>query len=157
MDQAHPFADQIKAVLETQLSSDTDVDKITDGILQALDRNKLLYYADPGRVNLLNAHGRVLVAILEDPWITQRALSVYLGVSESNINKSLRLLVKDGLIEKHRDGMRNRYKFNITKGLQHPDIARFSQTIIPLVESQATQQTPYPSPESPTPDKHQDH
>lgn len=157
MDQSHPFAEQIKAVIETQLGDDTDVDKITNGILQALDRNKLLYYAEPGRINLLNAHGRVLIAILEDPWITQRALSVYLGVSESNINKSLRLLVKDGLIEKHRDGMRNRYKFNSNKGLEHPDIARFIATIIPLLGPPTTQKTPNPLPELPTPDISQDH
>jgi DNA-binding MarR family transcriptional regulator len=156
MDQNHPFAEQLRSVLETQIANQTSIDKLTDDILQTLDRNKLLYYADPGRLNLLNAHGRVLIAVLEDPGITQRALSIYLGVSESNINKSLRLLVKDGLIEKRRDGIRNRYQFNAKRGLQHPDIARFARTIIPLVGLQAMPQTQHHQLESPKPDTNQD-
>lgn len=155
MDQNHPFAEQLRSVIETEIANQTSVDKLTDGILQTLDRNKLLYYADPGRLNLLNAHGRVLIAVLEDPGITQRALSIYLGVSESNINKSLRLLVKDGLIEKRRDGIRNRYQFNVQRGLEHPDISRFARTLIPLFDLQAMQQMQYHQPGSPTPDTNQ--
>jgi DNA-binding transcriptional ArsR family regulator len=152
MDQSHPFADKINLIISTKLGSGDEAEKLTRELLAALDKDKLLYYADPGRVNLLNSHGRVLVAILEDPGITQRALSVYLNVSESNINKSLRILLKDGIIEKRKEGNRNYYQFNLSSGLDHPDIHRFTQALLPLLaqakpEYPATPQTPHPEPE----------
>lgn len=143
MNDLHPVGQQIKQAIETTVDNPAVVDKLTEDILRALDNNKLLYYADPGRISLLNSHGRVLIAILEDPFITQRALSVYLGVSESNINKSLRLLQKDGIIEKKKDGKRNLYHFNQVTGLAHPDIARFIQTLAPHFESPTKQQKPH--------------
>lgn len=128
---SHPVASSLKEGLSgVDLS---DMDAVIDSVLQTLDSEKLLYYADPGRLPVLNNHGRVLVAILEDPGITQRALSVYLRVSESNVQKSLKLLLKDGIIKKKRSGNRNRYEFDRDAGLQHPDVKRVLQTLLPLV------------------------
>lgn len=127
----HPVASSLKEGLSgVDLS---DIDAVIDSVLQTLDSEKLLYYADPGRLPVLNNHGRVLVAILEDPGITQRALSVYLRVSESNVQKSLKLLLKDGIIKKKRSGNRNSYEFDRDAGLQHPDVKRVLQTLLPLV------------------------
>jgi predicted transcriptional regulator len=75
----------------------------------------------------------VLLAILEDPGITQRALSVYLRVSESNVQKSLRLLLKDGIIVKKRVANRNQYEFDRDAGIAHPDIKRILGTLLPMV------------------------
>lgn len=148
MDQSHPFADKINDIISSKLGSGDEAEKLTRELLAALDKNKMLYYSDPGRINLLNSHGRVLIAILEDPGITQRALSVYLNVSESNINKSLRALLADGIIEKYKQGNRNLYRFNLTSGMEHPDIRRFTRTLIPLLaESPTTPQTPHQQPE----------
>ena len=148
MDQSHPFADKINDIISSKLGSGDEAEKLTRELLAALDKNKLLYYADPGRINLLNSHGRVLISILEDPGITQRALSVYLNVSESNINKSLRALLKDGIIEKYKHGNRNMYRFNLKSGLEHPDIHRFTQALLPLLaESPTMPQTPHPTSE----------
>lgn len=148
MEQSHPFADKINDIISSKLGSGDEAEKLTRELLAALDKNKLLYYADPGRINLLNSHGRVLIAILEDPGITQRALSVYLNVSESNINKSLRALLKDGIIEKYKKGNRNLYRFNLTSGLEHPDIYRFTRALFPLLaESPTKPQTPHPASE----------
>jgi predicted transcriptional regulator len=128
---SHPVASSLKEGLSgVDLS---DMDAVIDSVLQTLDSEKLLYYADPGRLPVLNNHGRVLVAILEDPGITQRALSVYLRVSESNVQKSLKLLLKDGIIKKKRSGNRNSYEFDRDAGLQHPDVKRVLQTLLPLV------------------------
>lgn len=128
---SHPVASSLKEGLSgVDLS---DMDAVIDSVLRTLDSEKLLYYADPGRLPVLNNHGRVLVAILEDPGITQRALSVYLRVSESNVQKSLKLLLKDGIIKKKRSGNRNRYEFDRDAGLQHPDVKRVLQTLLPLV------------------------
>jgi len=127
----HPVGEQLKE--ELRLKGIADLDGVVEVVLGVLDKEKLLYYSDPGRVPVMNNHGRVLLAILEDPGITQRALSVYLRVSESNVQKSLRVLLKDGIISKVRVGNRNKYKFNQEKGLSHPDVKRLLATLLPLV------------------------
>lgn len=119
------ISETISSILDGHLGDIDTAQVISTKILKELDRQKILYYSEKGRVNLLNIHGRVLIAILEDPGITQRALSQYLQVSESNIQKSLRALHEDGLIIKTKTGKRNTYKFNIDKGRHHPDIERF--------------------------------
>jgi hypothetical protein len=128
---SHPVAGSLKQALgDTDLN---DIDAVVNSVLSVLDQEKLLYYADPGRLPILNNHGRVLLAILEDPGVTQRALSVYLRVSESNVQKSLRLLLKDGIIVKKRVANRNRYEFDRDAGVAHPDIKRILGTLLPLV------------------------
>jgi len=129
----HPIASVVKEALASGIEGQADLDQMVDLVLKTLDREKLLYYADPGRLPLLNNHGRVLVAILEDPGITQRALSVYLRVSESNVQKSLKLLLKDGVIQKTRVGNRNKYKFNDELGFSHPDVRRILECLVPLL------------------------
>lgn len=128
---SHPVAGSLKQALgDIDLN---DIDAVVNSVLGVLDQEKLLYYADPGRLPILNNHGRVLLAILEDPGVTQRALSVYLRVSESNVQKSLRLLLKDGIIVKKRVANRNRYEFDRDAGVAHPDIKRILGTLLPLV------------------------
>jgi predicted HTH transcriptional regulator len=134
----HPIATVVKDALESGLNGNASVDQMVDLVLKSLDKERLLYYADPGRLPILNNHGRVLVAILEDPGITQRALSVYLRVSESNVQASLKKLVKDGVIRKKRVGNRNQYEFDADAGFSHPDVRRILECLLPLLsESQA--------------------
>jgi predicted transcriptional regulator len=121
--------DGIKFIVSGHVGDPELAKQLTEKILEELDRQKVLYYADPKKLSLLSIHGRVLVAVLEDPGITQRALSQYLRVSESNIQKSLRALLKEGLICKTKHGNRNTYQFNQQSGLLHPDIHRFYNQI----------------------------
>lgn len=154
----HPFAEEVRRIVYDHMGRTASPETLIHDLLAAMDKAKMLYYADPGRIGLLNSHGRVLVAVLEDPNITQRALSKYLNVSESNINYSLRQLTKDGLIQKIKVKNRNHYKFNTENAMTHPDIRRFIQNLLPLIAaSQAKKQTPHPQSESPTPDTNQDH
>lgn len=154
----HPFAEEVRRIVYDNMGRTASPEMLINELLAAMDKAKMLYYADPGRIGLLNSHGRVLVAVLEDPHITQRALSKYLNVSESNINYSLRQLVKDGLIEKIKVKNRNHYRFNADAGIKHPDIRRFIQNLLPLIAaSQAKTQTLHQPQGSPTPDTTQDH
>lgn len=154
----HPFAEEVRRIIYDHMGRTASPEMLIHDLLAAMDKAKMLYYADPGRVGLLNSHGRVLVAVLEDPNITQRALSKYLNVSESNINYSLRQLTKDGLIQKSKVKNRNHYRFNAENGISHPDVRRFIQNLLPLIAaSQATKKTPHPQLESPTPDTSPDH
>jgi predicted HTH transcriptional regulator len=129
--QSHPIAEVLTTTLIEALESEADLQQTVDLLLKTLDREKLLYYSDPGRLPILNNHGRVLVAILEDPGVTQRALSVYLRVSESNVQGSLKKLLKDGIIVKQKVGNRNTYSFDYQSGFSHPDVRRILECLVP--------------------------
>jgi DNA-binding MarR family transcriptional regulator len=92
--------------------------------LRTLDQQKMISYSSPDEISILSPAGRVLVAIMEDPSITQRALSVYLGVTESNVQKAIRILVNSGLVKKTKVRGRNIYSVS-EKALSHSDICRF--------------------------------
>lgn len=154
----NPFATKLQQTIAETISDEQTAAEIAANVHRLLNREKLLYYADPGRIQLMSNHGRVLIAILEDPGVTQRALSVYLRVSESNVQKSLRALLKDGIIRKKKRGNRNHYEFNPSHGFSHPDVNRFLETLVPQYSGwRATQRTPHPLTGSPTPDTHPDH
>jgi biotin operon repressor len=129
----HPIANELETIVARHISDGDKAGKIADEVLKLLDREKLLYYSDPGRVPVMNSNGRVLLAILEDPGITQRALAVYLRMSESAVQKCVRALLKDGVIVKKMKGKRNHYEFNKQKGMSHPDVSRLLGTLLPLL------------------------
>jgi predicted transcriptional regulator len=130
----HFLYDPLKQVLEIAMSTGEDSELTVDRILRLLDKKRLVTYARKGQVQLLNSHGRILVAILEDPGITQRALAQYVGVSESNVNATVKQLLKGNLITKKKVKNRNVYYFNYEEGLRHPDISRFLDTLLPYVK-----------------------
>ena len=131
----HELFEPLRATIEIALSTNKNGEQIADEILKLLDRKRVVSYARKGQISLLSSHGRVLIAILEDPGITQRALSQYLNVSESNINASVKLLMKDNLIIKTKIKNKNRYEFNYEHALMHPDISRFIDTLMPYIKT----------------------
>jgi predicted transcriptional regulator len=130
----HKLFEPLVLTINIAMGKNHSPEKIADTILQMLDRHRLTVYARPNQVSLLNGHGRVLIAVLEDPGITQRALSQYLGVSESNINNSIKILMKNNLITKTKVKNKNTYSFNYKDGLKHPDISRFLDTLMPFIK-----------------------
>lgn len=130
----HKLFEPLVVTINVALGKNGSAEVIADRILQLLDRHRLTVYSRPNQVSLLNSHGRVLIAVLEDPGITQRALSQYLGVSESNINNSIKILMKNNLITKTKVKNKNTYNFNYAEGLKHPDISRFLDTLMPFVK-----------------------
>jgi len=61
--------------------------------------------------------------------MTQRALSVYLDLSETMIDKTVKSLISKGLITKTKLNRQNIYKVNIELLKNHPDIQHFSEVI----------------------------
>ena len=111
-----------------------DVSSVVDVVLRTLDQQKMISFAPAGDLALLSTHGRTLVAILEDPGITQRALSVYLGISESNVQKSVKALLDRGLIAKTKVKNSSHYEFVPGEGLFHADITRLFDALISIVK-----------------------
>lgn len=124
----HVLRRSLEEALE-KMGNGLDVSDAVTELLKTLDQQRMIHYAPAGTLGLLSTHGRVLVAIMEDPNITQRALSIYLGVSESNIQKSIKALSDADIITKTKVNGYNTYRLNLIDGLKHPDISRFYDAI----------------------------
>ena len=122
-------ADIKKALEDAILSSPNGDEEILHRVMSALDKKKVLRYHNEDEIGLLSTPGRVLVAILEDPTMTQRALSVYLDLSETMIDKTLKSLISKGLVTKTKFNRQNIYKVDIELLKNHPDIQHFSGAI----------------------------
>lgn len=125
---------ELKKALEDALGA-SNTDGLLDTILSTLDKQKLLRYHDDDHVNLLSTAGRVLVAVIEDPTLTQRAISIYLDLSETMIDRTLKMLAKNGVITKTKDNRKNIYKVNLEVLKNNPDIRHF----IGIIEKLKTQ------------------
>lgn len=135
----HFLFEPLRDIIAIATSQGENNEQLADRILRLLDKKRLVSYASPHQIQLLNSHGRILIAILEDPGITQRALSQYVGVSESNVNASVKLLLKNNLITKTKVKNKNQYFFNYEEALMHPDLSRFLDTLLPYVKKIADQ------------------
>ena len=133
-------SESVKKALEEALraSGKTDTDEYVQKVLEVLDSEKVFRYHNENTVNLLSTAGRVLIAILEDPTMTQRSLSVYLNLSETMIDRTIKTLTGKGLITKTKLQRQNVYKVNIEEVKNHPDIRHFSGVIQSLSEKRAT-------------------
>lgn len=123
-----PKRDHVMREVLTNALSDADPENLSDiveVVLRTLSQQKMIAYAPAGEISLLTTHGRALVAIIEDPGITLRALAVYLGISESNAQKSVKALLDMGLIAKTKVKTSVNYVFVQKTGFEHPDISRF--------------------------------
>jgi predicted transcriptional regulator len=122
---------EVKRALEEALSSSEskDADFLVNAVLKTLDKQKVFRYHNEDAINLISTSGRVLIALMEDPTMTQRALSVYLDLSETMIDKTVKLLIKNGLITKTKTQRQNIYKVDIEKVKNHPDIQHLKEAI----------------------------
>ena len=100
--------------------------------MRALDKQKVFRYHNDDVISLLSTAGRVLVVLSEDPKLTQRAISVYLDLSETMIDKTVKSLIASGLITKTKVNRQNIYKVNEEEVLKHPDIRKFFDAISEL-------------------------
>lgn len=128
---------EIKRALEEALSSSASSDSsdIVDAVLKTLDKQKVFRYHNENAINLISTSGRVLIALMEDPTMTQRALSVYLDLSETMIDKTVKLLIQNGLITKTKTQRQNIYKVNLEEVKKHPDIQHLKDAITGIFDT----------------------
>lgn len=82
-----------------------------------------------GKLSILTAPARMLVTLVQEPTMTQRALSIYLGISEAAVQKTIKSLASTGLVAKTKVKGRNHYSVNVSQFLELPDIAILSRII----------------------------
>jgi len=104
-------------------------DPMVESLMLALDNAKLFRYHNDDELALLSTTGRVLMAIIEDPTMTQRAISVYLGCSESLVDKTTKALAAAGLITKTKVNRKNVYAVDREKVENHSDIQHVERLI----------------------------
>jgi predicted transcriptional regulator len=117
--------DDIKKALEEAIAEQGGNDLTLEKVMQTLDSKKILRYHKEHEVSLLSTAGRVLIALIEDPNMTIRAISVYLDLSETMIDKTVKQLINAGLITKTKVNRQNVYRYNNKLILEQPDIQNF--------------------------------
>jgi len=134
---------EVKKALEEALNSSEskDAETIVNAVLKTLDKQKVFRYHNENAINLISTSGRVLIALMEDPTMTQRALSVYLDLSETMIDKTVKLLIKNGLITKTKTQRQNIYKVNVEEVKKHPDIQHLKDAISGLFGAKNTEES----------------
>lgn len=111
----------LRLALAEAVNQSSDSDAVED-LMRALDRTKLFRYHKDESVSLMSTAGKVLAAIIEDPTLTQRAISVYLGCSETLVDKTIKALVGAGLITKTKVNRKNVYRLDLNNVQNHSDI-----------------------------------
>ena len=116
-------SDSVRKALFGALSSEAqDNTELVDKVLSVLDSQKLLRYSNNDDINLLSTYGKVLIVLIEDPSMTARAVSIYLGLSETMVAKVFKSLILARLITKTKDKRQNVYKINYEILKNHSDI-----------------------------------
>jgi predicted HTH transcriptional regulator len=113
--------EKLKSALRDSLGDNASEELILD-ILKTLDKQKVFRYHNKDVVSLLSTPGRVLCAVIEDNTMTLRALAVYLNMSETMIDKTIKALINSGLITKTKVNRQNVYTVHNLLVLKHPDI-----------------------------------
>ena len=68
----------------------------------------------------LSNHGHVLVCLARDPAARLRTVAAQVGITERAVQKILADLDEAGVVERRREGRRNRYRLRTDLPLRHP-------------------------------------
>ena len=107
---------------------------LVEQVFKSLDENRIIYYSEEGEVSLLSTSGKILFTLILDPFMTQRAIAVYLGISETMVEKTIKTLVDKGLVTKTKVNRKNVYRFNKDLLLKNADIQRLPSILSKLLD-----------------------
>jgi hypothetical protein len=135
----------LKKELSQVLSGDI---QLLERVMETLDKEKIIHYQSGDEISLFSTAGRILYTLILDPEMTQRALAVYLGLSETMIEKTLKTLIEQGLITKTKVNRKNVYTFDINLLINNPDIQRLPGVVqklgrMCLVSPQVDEEAPF--------------
>lgn len=68
----------------------------------------------------LTNHSHVLICLHKDPMMRMRDVALQVGITERAVQRIIRELEMVGIVERYRDGRRNRYRINPNHPLRHP-------------------------------------
>ncbi len=68
----------------------------------------------------LTNHSHVIICLVRDPEMRVRDLATEIGITERAVLRILAELEAEGVLNKSREGRRNRYAINLNFPLRHP-------------------------------------
>ncbi|MGB5590796.1 MAG: winged helix-turn-helix domain-containing protein [Gammaproteobacteria bacterium] len=68
----------------------------------------------------LSNHSHVLVCLAQDPDQVLREVAAKVGITERAVQRIVADLERAGILERERDGRRNRYRMHLDAHLRHP-------------------------------------
>lgn len=133
----HPLKAPVQTAIDEALKGNafSSAEDLAEEVMRTLDERGVIQYAPPGTLPLLSAAGRVFVCIAENPRITLREISIMLGITESNVARSVSKLVSAGLIARTKVKTRNVYRVREKSARNHPDIHRFYAATTGVMEN----------------------
>jgi predicted transcriptional regulator len=69
---------------------------------------------------LLSNHGHVLICLARDPAARLRDVAMAVGITERAVQKIVSDLEDGGVVQRVRDGRRNRYRLFLDRAMRHP-------------------------------------
>lgn len=75
---------------------------------------------EPAQWTFLSNHSHVLVCLAADPGQTLRDVAARVGVTERAVQRIVAELEAGGVLERQREGRRNRYALRLDARLRHP-------------------------------------
>lgn len=83
--------------------------------------------------HLLSNHGKVLICVARDPAVRVSEIAEKVGIKERAVQRILRELRDEGLVNATRDGRRNRYRINRRRAV--PELADRSVPVGQLLDA----------------------
>jgi DNA-binding MarR family transcriptional regulator len=74
----------------------------------------------PDGWTFLSNHAHVLLCLTTDEAPRLRDVATRVGITERAVQKIVLDLEREGILERRREGRRNRYAFDLTRPLRHP-------------------------------------
>ena len=120
----HTLRTPLEKAVGKMVGGDDLVKQIVEEVLNTLDEQNIISYTVKNNVNLLTPFGRVMTLLIERPNLTIREISVFLGVTEANIVKTVSKLNSENLIVRTKKDGRFEYSVNYPVAGEHSDIRR---------------------------------
>ena len=117
------YMEELKGLLKNG-NAPRAIELLVEEILSNINAKDSLRYESENSsdVKILTTTGRVLVTLSEYPEITQRALAVYIDVSEGVVTNIIKDLIDNKLITKTKVRRQNHYSLNVSEVEKHADI-----------------------------------
>ena len=120
----HTLRTPLEKAVSKLVGGDALIKEIVEEILYTLDEQNIISYTVKNNVNLLTPFGRVMTLLIERPNLTIREMSVFLGVTEANIIRTVSKLNSEKLLTRRKKDGRFEYSVNYEVAKEHSDIRR---------------------------------
>lgn len=130
----HTLRKPLEATLSSLVEDTPTLQKVVELVLSTLDEQNIISYTVRNKVNMLTPFGRIVCLLTSRPNLTIREMSVFLGVTESNIVKAIGKLNEDNLLVRQKVDGRYVYSVNVDNASVHPDIRGLVALIVSLAE-----------------------